>query len=63
MRYGEMERVSDTEVTFPCGYRHDELIRLLLPYSRNVSSVEQMMEAAAMRGQLTTATAGFAPPV
>ncbi len=62
MRYGEMQRVSDTEVTFPCGHRHDELVRLLLPYARNVSSVEQMMEAAAMRGQLTTATAGFAPP-
>ena len=25
VRYGEMEKVSDTEVAFPCGRRHDEL--------------------------------------
>ena len=62
VRYGEMEKVSDTEVSFPCGRRHDELIRLLLPYSRNVSAVENMMEAEALRGQMTTDTLGFTPP-
>ena len=62
LRYGEMEKVSDTEVTFPCGQRHDELARLLLPYSRNVSGVESMMDAEAMRGQMTTGTLGFTPP-
>ena len=62
VRYGEMEKVSDTEVSFPCGQRHDELMRLLLPYSRNVSAVESMMEAEAMRGQMTTGTLGFTPP-
>jgi hypothetical protein len=61
-RYGEAEQVSDTEVIFPCGYRHDQLARLLLPYARNVSAVENMMESAALRGQLTTGTAGFTPP-
>lgn len=61
IRYAEMEKVSDTEVTFPCGARHDGLVRLLIPYSRNVSAVEEMMEAADMRGQLTTGTAGFSP--
>jgi hypothetical protein len=61
VRYGEMEKVSDTEVTFPCGRRHDELVRLLLPYSRNVSAVEGMMEAEARRGQMTTGTLGFSP--
>lgn len=61
VRYGEMEKVSDTEVTFPCGRRHDELVRLLLPYSRNVTAVESMMEAEAQRGQMTTGTLGFSP--
>jgi hypothetical protein len=61
LRYGEMEKVSDTEVAFPCGQRHDELIRLLLPYSRNISSVEGMIAAEALRGQMTTGTLGFTP--
>ena len=59
VRYGDMEKVSDNAVTFPCGQRHDELVRLLLPYSRNISAVESMMEAEAMRGQMTTSTLGF----
>ena len=32
-----------------------------MPYSRNVSSVESMMEAEALRGQMTTGTLGFTP--
>ena len=59
IRYGEMIKVSDTQVMFPCGARHDELVRLLLPYSRNISSVEGMMAAEALRGQMTTGTLGF----
>ena len=59
IRYGEMDKVGDTEVMFPCGARHDELMRLLLPYSRNISSVEGMMAAEALRGQMTTGTLGF----
>lgn len=59
VRYGEMEKISDTEVAFACGQRHDGLIKLLMPYSRNISSVEGMMEAEAMRGQMTTSTLGF----
>ena len=62
LRYGEMEKVGDTAVAFPCGSRHDRLMRLLLPYSRNVSAVESMMEAEALRGQMTTSTLGFTPP-
>ena len=45
LRYGEMEKVGDVEVAFPCGERHDALMRLLMPYSRNISSVEGMMAA------------------
>ncbi len=59
IRYGEMDKVSDSEVMFPCGARHDGLMRLLLPYSRNISSVEGMMAAEALRGQMTTGTLGF----
>lgn len=59
LRYGEMQKVGDNEVAFPCGQRHDELMRLLLPYSRNISSVEGMMAAEALRGQMTTGTLGF----
>ena len=61
MRYGEMEKVGDTEVAFTCGWQHDELMRLLLPYSRNISAVESMLDAEAIRGQMTTSTLGFSP--
>ena len=61
VRYGEMEKVGDTEVAFLCGQRHDELVRLLMPYSRNISAVESMLEAESMRGQMTTSTLGFTP--
>ena len=61
VRYGEMEKVGDTEVAFHCGRRHDELLRLLMPYSRNISAVESMLEAESMRGQMTTNTLGFTP--
>ena len=61
VRYGEMEKVSDNSVSFPCGHRHDSLLRVLLPYARNISAVEDRLEASAMRGQLTTGTAGFSP--
>lgn len=61
VRYGGMELVDKTTVTFSCGYRHDELVRLLLPFARNISAVESLMESSALRGQLTTGTAGFTP--
>ena len=59
VRYGEMEKVADDEVVFQCRERHDGLMRLLMPYSRNISSVETMMAAESMRGQMTTSTLGF----
>ena len=58
-RYGEMEQVGESGVTFACGMPHDALMRVLMPYSRNISSVETMMAAEAMRGQMTTGTLGF----
>ena len=61
VRYGEMEKVSDAEIAFPCGQRHEELMRVLLPYSRNISGVESMVAEEALRGQMTTGTLGFTP--
>ena len=61
VRYGEMERVGDG-VSFSCGARHDQLMRLLLPYARNVTGTQDMLEADALRGQMTTGTLGFTPP-
>ncbi len=58
-RYGEMEQAGDSAVSFSCGISHDALMRILLPYSRNISSVETMMAAEALRGQMTTGTLGF----
>ena len=58
-RYGEMEQVGETGVAFSCGMPHDALMRVLMPYSRNISSVETMMAAEALRGQMTTGTLGF----
>ena len=60
-KYGEMEQVGNFGVCFSCGYRHEPLVRLLFPYSRNISAVENMLESSAQRGQLTTGTAGFSP--
>ena len=58
-RYGEMERVGETEVAFPCGSRYDGLVRVLLPYARNVTGTEDMLEAFDSRGQMTTGSLGF----
>ena len=58
-RYGEMEQVGESGVAFSCGLAHDAMMRVLLPYSRNISSVETMMAAEALRGQMTTGTLGF----
>jgi hypothetical protein len=60
MRYGDCVRVSEDKFAFPCGARHDELARLLLPYARNVSAVEEMLAAQDLAGQMTTQTLGFA---
>ena len=60
-KYGEMEQAGNFGVTFSCGHRHEPLVRLLFPFSRNISAVENMLESSAQRGQLTTGTAGFSP--
>ncbi len=59
MKYGQCERVTPDSFRFPDGQRHDGFVRLLLPYARNVSAVERMLEADEMEGQMTTQTLGF----
>ena len=59
MRYGDMERLEPDLGSFKCGQRHDALLRVLMPYARNVSGSEDSLEADNMRGQLTTQTLGY----
>lgn len=61
VRYGGMEKI-DGRAIFSCGYRHDALVALVLPYARNVTQVEDMLESDSLRGQMTTGTLGFTPP-
>ncbi len=62
MRYGECERVGKDRdrFRFKHGERLDRFARLLLPYARNVSAVDNMLEQADLAGQMTTQTLGFA---
>jgi len=57
-----MDRSEDGGVIFSCGISHDPLIRLLLPYARNVTGTQDMLESDSLRGQMTTGTLGFTPP-
>ena len=59
VRYGEMEKIGDTELKFPFSSRYDQLVRSVLPYARNVTGTEDMLEADDSRGQMTTGTLGF----
>lgn len=59
VRYGEMEKIGPTEVAFPDGCLNDAMARLLLPYARNVTKLEDMLDESALRGQMTTGTLGF----
>lgn len=60
VRYGEMEKVGDYSMAFLHGGRRDGLVRLILPSARNVTGTADMLEAEALRGQMTTGTLGFA---
>ena len=59
VRDGEMEKIGDTELKFPCSSRYDQLVSSVLPYARNVTGTEDMLEADDSRGQMTTGTLGF----
>ena len=59
MRYGECERIEPDRFRFQHGERLDRFARLLLPYARNVSAVDTMLEQADLAGQMTTQTLGF----
>ena len=59
VRYGNMEKIDNTKVMFPGGYRRDKLIRIILPYARNITGTQDMLDADSMKGQMTTNTLGF----
>ena len=59
VRYADMEAVTQTQVAFQCGARHDALMRLIYRYARNLSGSADMLDAMATRGQMTTSTLGF----
>ena len=59
VKYGGLHLDENNSLSFSCGKNHDKLIKMLLPYSRNLTSIEAMLEAESQRGQMTTSTLGF----
>ena len=59
MRYGGCERIEWDRFRFKDGERLDRFARVLLPYARNVSAVDDMLAATDLAGQMTTQTLGF----
>ncbi len=59
MKYGECIRNDVDSFYFPDKKDHEEYVRVLLPFARNVSAVEQMLEASDQAGQMTTQSLGF----
>tara|TARA_B110000438_G_scaffold166992_1_gene159710 strand:- start:297 stop:944 length:648 start_codon:yes stop_codon:yes gene_type:complete len=60
VKYGECIKNDIDSFYFPDKKAHDEYVRVLLPYARNVSAVENMLNASEQTGQMTTQTLGFA---
>ncbi|NCG34860.1 MAG: hypothetical protein GWO78_02550 [Dehalococcoidales bacterium] len=60
VKYGECINNDIDSFYFPDKKAHDEYVRVLLPYARNVSAVENMLNASEQAGQMTTQTLGFA---
>ena len=58
-KFANMQKIDHASCRFESGKRHDKIVRLILPYARNISAVSESLEADAMRGQLTTETLGF----
>ena len=58
-KFGSLEEVDGISACFPSRKRHDKLVRVILPYAKNISAVEDQIEADNIRGQLTTQTLGF----
>ena len=60
IKYGNMERGDNTSVKFSNGEKLDNLVRLILPYARNITGTQDMLDADSIKGQMTTNTLGFA---
>ena len=60
IKYGTMERFDNSSVMFNKGEKLDKLVRLVLPYARNITGTQDMLDSDSIRGQMTTNTLGFA---
>ena len=59
IKYGGCERVDFNKFKFSDGKKYNKFVKLLLPYARNVSSVENMLSESDSVGQMNTQTLGF----
>ena len=59
VKYGECIKNDTESFYFPDKNPHDQYVRVLLPYARNVSAVENMLNASEQAGQMTTQSLGF----
>ena len=59
LKYGECLKNDIDSFIFPDAKKHDVYVRILLPYARNVSAVENMLSASDQAGQMTTQSLGF----
>ena len=59
IKYGGCERVDFNKFKFSDGKKYNKFVKLLLPYARNVSAVENMLSDSDSVGQMNTQTLGF----
>tara|TARA_B100000686_G_C16625585_1_gene881683 strand:+ start:533 stop:1180 length:648 start_codon:yes stop_codon:yes gene_type:complete len=59
IKYGGCERVNFNKFKFSDGKNYNKFVKLLLPYARNVSAVENMLSDSDSVGQMNTQTLGF----
>ena len=59
IKYGGCERVDFNKFKFSDGKKYNKFVKLLLPYARNVSAVENMLSESDSVGQMNTQTLGF----
>tara|TARA_B100001750_G_C15491644_1_gene591640 strand:- start:1426 stop:2073 length:648 start_codon:yes stop_codon:yes gene_type:complete len=59
IKYGGCERVEFNKFKFSDGQEYNKFVKLLLPYARNISAIENMISASDSAGQMNTQTLGF----
>ena len=59
IKYGGCERVEYNKFKFSDGKAYNKFVKLLLPYARNITAVENMLSESDSVGQMNTQTLGF----